>query len=132
MTYRLEEAAFTAWLEAYKAAWQTRDPLAAAALFTPAASYHEMPFDTPIEGAEGIAAYWAKAVSGQKDVRFTYEILACARDEGICHWHCAFSAVTGGEKIDLDGIFRCRFADADHVDRFQEWWHVYVGTASGR
>ncbi len=132
MTYRLEESAFTAWLEAYKAAWQTRDPAAAAALFTPAASYHEMPFDPPIEGTEGIAAYWAKAVAGQKDVRFTYEILACAGDEGICHWHCAFSGTAGGETIELDGILRCRFADPDHVDRFQEWWHVHVTAASDR
>jgi uncharacterized protein (TIGR02246 family) len=124
MTYRLEKAAFAAWLDAYKAAWEARDPAAAAALFTPDATYHEMPFDAPIEGAEGIAAYWAKAVAAQKDVHFTYEILACAGDEGICHWHCAFAGVPGNEMVDLDGIFRCRFAQPGHVDRFREWWHV--------
>jgi ketosteroid isomerase-like protein len=124
MSYRLDEAAFGDWLEAYKTAWEARDAAAAADLFAAEATYHEMPFDAPIAGAEAIAAYWARAVAGQKDIGFTYEILACTGDQGLCHWHCAFTAIPGGERIDLDGIFRCRFADAAHVDRFQEWWHV--------
>ena len=124
MSFRLEKAAFAAWLDSYKRAWEARDPAAAAALFTPDASYREMPFEPPIEGAAAIAAYWARAVAGQKDVSFTYEVLACAGDEGLCHWHCAFTADPGGDHVDLDGIFRCRFADPAHVDRFQEWWHV--------
>ena len=130
MNSRLEEAAFAAWLDSYKKAWEARDPAAAAALFTPDATYQEAPFDAPVEGAAGIAAYWAKAVAGQKDVSFTYEILACAGDEGLCQWHCAFTASPGGDQVDLDGIFRCRFADSAHVDRFQEWWHVKVQPAA--
>lgn len=126
MSYRLDEASFNAWLDTYKNAWEARDPAAAAALFTPDATYHEMPFDAPIEGKEGIAAYWAKAVAGQEEVHFTYEILACAEDEGLCHWHCAFTATPAGDHIDLDGIFRCRFAGPRQVDRFQEWWHVAI------
>ena len=129
MSYRLDEAAFASWLDAYKAAWEARDPAAAAALFTPQASYHEMPFDPPIEGAEAIADYWAKAVAGQEGVTFTYDILACTGDIGLCHWHCAFTGVPGGEAIDLDGVFHCRFAEADRVDRFREWWHVRVAAA---
>lgn len=126
MSYRLEGAAFAAWLDAYKAAWEARNPAAAAALFTPDARYHEMPFDAPIEGSDGIAAYWAQAVAGQEDILFTYRILACAGDEGLCHWHCAFTGIPGGEKIDLDGIFRCRFADPALVARFEEWWHIRI------
>ena len=126
MTYRLDEAAFAAWLDSYKAAWEARDPAAAAALFTPDATYHEMPFDAPIQGTQGIAAYWAKAVAGQESIFFTYDIFACAGDEGFCHWHCAFTGRPGGERIELDGVFRCRFAEPGQVDRFQEWWHVAV------
>ncbi len=128
MKHGLEEATFAAWLDAYKAAWEARDPAAAAALFTPDATYREMPFDAPIEGTESIAAYWTKAVAGQEDILFTYEIFACASDEGICHWHCAFTGVPGGHKIELDGIFRCRF-DKDRVAAFQEWWHIRLPSA---
>jgi uncharacterized protein (TIGR02246 family) len=127
MNHELEESAFAAWLDAYKAAWERRDPAAAAALFTLDATYCETPFDPPIEGRQGIAAYWAKAVGGQEDVSFTYEIIACSEDEGVCHWHCAFTALPGGGRVDLDGIFRCRFGEPGRVAGFQEWWHVRVG-----
>ncbi len=129
MTFELNHAAFAGWLDAYKAAWQDRDPARAAALFTADALYHEMPFDDPVAGEAAIVAYWEKAVSGQKDVRFTYEIFACTGAVGIAHWHCAFTGVPGGETIALDGIFHCRFADAQRVDHFREWWHVQVKPA---
>ena len=48
------------------------------------------------------------------------------RGPGLCHWHCAFAAAPGGERIDLDGIFRCRFSDETRVEAFEEWWHVNV------
>lgn len=126
MSYSLDKSTFVAWLDAYKAAWEARDPEAATALFTADASYHEMPFDAPIEGRKDIAAYWAKAVAGQENIAFTYEVLACSGDAGLCHWHCAFIGSPGGAAIDLDGVFHCRFADSGHVDRFREWWHVRV------
>ncbi|HWT13734.1 MAG TPA: nuclear transport factor 2 family protein [Allosphingosinicella sp.] len=126
MTPRLDEAAFAAWLNGYKAAWEERDPARAAALFTPDAVYHEMPFDAPIEGREAIAAYWVKVTAGQQDVRFSYEVLAVGGREGLCHWHCALTGNPGGERIELDGIFRCRFADQGLVDHFQEWWHIRI------
>ena len=126
MTYSLTDTAFAEWLEGYRAAWEQRDPALAAALFTEDASYRETPYDEPMQGREAIRDYWARVVAGQKDVRFTYEILACAGAEGVCRWHAAFTGVPGGEAIDLDGIFRCRFADAAHVDRFQEWWHIRI------
>ena len=126
MSYMLDEVAFAAWLDSYKAAWEARDPEQAAALFTPDATYHEMPFDAPIVGREAIAAYWAGAVAGQKGIVFNYEILACAGRTGLCHWHCAFTGVSGGEAIDLDGIFHCRFVESGIVSHFREWWHVQV------
>lgn len=130
MTVALDPAAFTTWLEGYKAAWETRDPDAAAALFTEDATYREMPYAPAFEGREAIHAYWAKVTSGQKGVTFTYEVIACAGNEGVCQWHAAFTAVPGGEAIDLDGIFRCRFAEPGKVGTFEEWWHIQVVPAA--
>ena len=126
MSFELDRDWFNQWLEGYKQAWERRDPAAAAALFTEDASYSETPFDPPMQGQEAISAYWSNAVSGQRDVRFTYEVLACAGDTGLCRWHAAFTSHPGGDGIDLDGIFRCRFADRGQVSRFEEWWHVKV------
>jgi hypothetical protein len=126
MSYRLDPGHFDAWLAAYKAAWEQSDPARAAALFTADAAYRETPFEAPLQGRAAIAAYWAKAVSGQRGIAFSSEVLACTGAEGLAHWHCAFTGVPGGEAIDLDGIFRCTFAEQGQASRFEEWWHVRV------
>src|SRR5438552_18449545 len=43
----LTAAAVEKWLAGYERAWESRDAARAAELFTPNASYHEMPFDAP-------------------------------------------------------------------------------------
>ena len=126
---QLDEGKFAAWLEGYKAAWEARDPEAAAALFTDRATYRETPFDEPFAGRDAIRDYWTGAVARQSAVTFTYEVVACARAEGVCQWHATFTGVPGGERIDLDGIFRCRFAEDGNVDRFEEWWHIRIEAA---
>ena len=112
------------WLEAYKSAWEERDPAAAGRLFTPEATYRETPFQDPFEGRAAIEQYWAGAVASQRDVRFSSEVLACFGSEAIAHWHVEFSVDPGGQTVELDGIFRLRFASDELVDRFEEWWHV--------
>jgi len=129
MTDPLDESIFAAWLDRYKAAWEQRDPAAAAALFTEQATYRETPYDAPFEGQGAIRNYWTKAVAGQRDVRFSYDILACCGDRGLCHWHATFAAEPAGDTIDLDGIFHCRFAGDGRVATFEEWWHLKVTPA---
>jgi uncharacterized protein (TIGR02246 family) len=116
-------AAFAAWLERYKQAWETRDASLAGALFTEDATYHEKPFDAPMQGRPAIEAYWTRVTAGQSDIHFTYEVIACAGDQGVAHWHAAF-LVEGGARIELDGVFVCAFADAETVRHLREWWDV--------
>ena len=86
----------------------------------------EAPFDPPMIGRRAIEEYWARVTAGQKHVGFTYEILACRGDEGVAKWHAAFTGVPGGEAIDLDGIFRLRFAEDGRVSSLEKWWHIRV------
>jgi len=46
------------WLDALKHAWEERDPLAAANLFSVDAVYRETPFEEPMRGREAILKYW--------------------------------------------------------------------------
>ena len=123
--FTLTPAAYAAWLDRYKRAWETKDAAAAGALFTEDASYHEMPFDAPMQGRAAIEAYWARVTAGQSDIAFTAHVVMCAEDRGVSHWHAAF---TGGDgsAIELDGVFICRFTDAEIVSNLREWWHIKV------
>lgn len=120
----LTVAEFSAWLGRYKSAWETRDPAAAAALFTADAEYHWTPYDPPQRGRDEIAAAWDGAVRGQKDVAFSFEVLAVEGDRGIAHWHTRLTSVPDGEPVELDGIFVTTFAGTGQCRNFREWWHL--------
>lgn len=124
MSFDLDRAHFEDWLARYRRAWEERDPAQAGALFTENAVYAETPFNPPMRGRSEIESYWADAVSRQKDVRFSSEVLACNGNQGLCRWHVALTSVPEGSAVELDGIFRCLFADNGLVETFQEWWHV--------
>jgi uncharacterized protein (TIGR02246 family) len=120
----LAEGSFAAWLERYKTAWEAGDTDRAASLFAPDAVYAETPFAAPLQGREAIRAYWrAGAQQAQRDILFRYRIEAVAGAIGICHWRCTFTRVGNGERVELDGIFRCAIDAAGLCTRFDEWWH---------
>ena len=120
----LTVADFEAWLGRYKAAWEARDPAAAAAIFTEDCEYYWTPFDPPAKGRAGVAAAWEGAVRGQKDVTFTSRVLAVEGARGIAHWHTRLTAVPGGEPVEFDGIFVTEFVGGGQCRIFREWWHL--------
>lgn len=119
---------FDAWLRGYKAAWESRDPQAAAALFTADAEYYWTPFDPPHRGHSAIAAAWQGAVSQQKDVHFSYTVLAVDGARGIAHWHTRFNAIASGAAMQLDGIMAVELASPSQCRLFREWWHLKGGS----
>lgn len=115
---------FEIWLRAYKKAWETLDADAAAALFAADARYYWTPFDPPQTGRAEIAAAWKSAVSQQKDVTFTYSVLAVEGARGIAQWHTRLTSLPKGESVELDGILIAEFADTMQCRSFREWWHA--------
>ncbi len=122
---------FENWLLRYKQAWESRDPHAAVALFTEDATYHEHPFDEPMNGSDEILAYWKANTAVQENVQFSFQIIATNGDTAVNHWHVTFdsidesgSAVNLGGSVEIDGIFKFRLNSDERCPQFQEWWHV--------
>ena len=115
------------WLDAYGKAWVDGDPEQVVALFTPAATYRETPFDAPMQGHDAIRRYWqAGAAEAQEDVAFSAQVWAVAGDTAIAGWQAQFARKATGARIALDGVFRLRFAQVGTAllcDRLEEWWH---------
>ena len=74
---------FSEWLRSYQSAWEGRDPSAAAKLFADDARYHWTPLVPPQQGPAEIAAAWAAAVDGQRDIRFTFEVFGYETAQGL-------------------------------------------------
>jgi ketosteroid isomerase-like protein len=118
-----ETRAFEDWLRRYGYAWESRDPEAAAALFTDDAKYHWTPFGDPKLGPAGIAAAWREATSRQIEVRFNCEVLAVEGATGIAHWHTRLTRPASGKRVEIDGILLAELEPSGKCRLFREWWH---------
>ncbi len=114
------------WLKSYEVAWETLDADKAAGLFTEDATYQVDPYSEPHQGQKGIHDYWADVTADQKDVSFTFEVLAVTGHTGIAHWHSEFTQVSSGSKITLDGIFVLEFSQEGLCQSLKEWWSLKV------
>ncbi len=110
------------WLTAYGHAWETRDPEAAAALFTEDIVYYEKPFTEPARGREGVGQYWAEEVEDHSAVAFSFDILTTSASSSIVHWLTNLTLLSSGKQVMIDGIFVLQFAENGLCRELREWW----------
>ncbi len=111
-------AAAEAWLVRYGAAWERRDPDAAAAIFTEDASYRRTPFVEPFVGREAIREYWGRAVSNVEEVRFRFGTPVVEGDRVAAEWWTTLRR--DGEERTIAGEFLLRFV-GDQVRELREY-----------
>jgi len=119
----MDPTVFAAWLEAYRVAWQGRDPQAAAELFAENGTYQVTPFVEPLRGRAAILAYWREVARTEENVQFGFEVLAVTAQSGMAHWWASFVIVPQGLHTKLDGIFLISLNGAGHCASLREWWH---------
>ncbi len=118
----MNRSKFHSWLEAYGRAWETRDPDAAARLFTEDGTYQEGPFTKPMRGRQAITEYWRHVARTQEQIHFKFEILAVNRNLGIAHWQSSFLRVPPGIRLKLDGVMVITLDAKGRAKEFREWW----------
>lgn len=111
------------WFNKYGSAWENRDPEQFASLFATEAVYHWDPIDREFRGREEIKAAFESAISTQKDIHFSYEIMSSEENNSIAHWKCELTRTTSGRKVQIDGIMVVKFDDSGLCTIFKEWWH---------
>jgi len=113
------------WIDGYRAAWENRDPDAAAALFTDDASYRETPYSEPARGQDGVRAYWASVTSTQQDVTLLTGTPVVQGDRAAVEWWVTM--LNGGTEVTLAGEFLLRFDENGLCRELREYWHVGEG-----
>jgi steroid delta-isomerase len=110
------------WLEAYGAAWESKDAAAAAALFAENASYQETPYAEPFVGRAAIRDYWAEVTADQSGIEFESAIVAISGMTGVARWSAKFESAEA--PVELNGIFVLEFEADGTVASLREWWHA--------
>jgi hypothetical protein len=113
------------WLDGYRVAWETRDPDAAAALFTEDARYREEPYAEPFVGRAGVRDYWARVTATQEDVEFRYGTPLTVGNRAAVEWWVTLR--NGGVEVTLAGEFWLVFDDHGRCRELREYWHFGEG-----
>ncbi len=120
------------WLDAYGAAWESRDADAAANIFSRDATYQVTPYEEPHVGRDGVRNYWADVTENQRNVEFEHRAISISGSTGIAHWSASFDVAPDGTKIELNGIFVLDFDEDGKCQRLREWWHLKAAGAEGQ
>jgi hypothetical protein len=119
----MDTSSFQQWLDAYRSAWCSRNPSAAAALYATDGTYQVTPFLEPLRGSQAILDYWTELTRTEENISFAYEILTVTEQFGIAHWHASFVHTPPGLPTKLDGIFLIRLNAEGKCTSLREWWH---------
>jgi ketosteroid isomerase-like protein len=114
------------WVDAYRAAWEQRDPGAAAALFTEDATYRSNIFESPHEGQGGISDYWAGVTEAQSDVSVRMGRPFADGDRvAVEFWT---NMKVAGDDVTLPGCLLLDMTDDGRCRRLREYWHYQPGS----
>jgi hypothetical protein len=119
----MERSSFESWLEKYGSAWRSRNPQAAADLFSDDGTYQVTPFVEPMRGRTAIFEYWSRVAETERDIQFGYEVLALTSEAGIARWWASFLIVPQGLQTKLDGVFLISLDADGRCKSLREWWH---------
>jgi hypothetical protein len=113
------------WLEAYRLAWENRDPEAAAALFDERSTYRSNIFEEPFEGPDGVRRYWQDVTRTQEDVRVRIGSPFGDGDRVAAEFWTTMRS--DGADITLPGCLLLRFGDDGRCLSLREYWRVQPG-----
>lgn len=114
------------WVEAYRVAWETRDPDAASALFATEATYRDLIFEEPHRGRHGVYDYWSGVTEGQSDVSVRMgDALVSGNTATVEFWT---TMTSGGADVTLAGCLLLDFTDDGLCSALREYWNFAEGT----
>src|SRR4051812_23992035 len=106
------------WVQRYRAAWESNDPVVIGALFTADALYRTGPFDEPWTGRELIVEEWLGRKDEPGQTTFRSEIVALADGLAVVEGWTTYRA----PPAEYANLWLIRLTDDGQCHEFTEWW----------
>jgi hypothetical protein len=121
----MEREEAVAWLEAYRRAWERADTRGVLELLTSDARYRSHPLRPAHTGHDGVAAYWARATAGQRDVRVRLGDPVVDGHRVAAEWWTTM--VADGDPVTVAGCLLLTFAADGRCSDLRECWNEAEG-----
>jgi uncharacterized protein (TIGR02246 family) len=116
----VDRARVATWMEAFRRAWISNDPVEVADLFAADAVYVIDPFADAWVGRDEIVRRWTAGISQQ--VELEYEIQALEGDVAVIHWVVVTRNAGDPVRVQYDGVVLLRFAGDGRCRELREWY----------
>lgn len=110
--------AVTAWVENYRAAWESNDPDDIGGLFAEDAAYFTEPYAPPWLGRAAIVAKWLDAKDEPGDTTFEWHPLIVTEDLAIIEAKTAYRSTAQT----FSNMWVLRLDNSGQARQFTEWW----------
>lgn len=114
------------WADSYRQAWENADQEAAAALFSPDASYRNDIYQEPNQGRSGVADYWSSVTSSQTDVRVRMGKPYVDGDRAVVEFWT--NMTVDGSPLTLAGALLLRFDENGACRSLHEYYAFTEGS----
>ncbi|HWQ59947.1 MAG TPA: nuclear transport factor 2 family protein [Candidatus Fimivivens sp.] len=115
---------YDSWMKGFMEGWKNRDVEAVMATIAGNCAYYETVFDEPCPDIDAIRGLWKVVPENQKDIEYSYEILAENEEYGIFHFQLARTVLPEGNRVEMDGIFQISVDEAGRCIYFRQWRSV--------
>ena len=123
----MDKMQIEAWVESLLSSWQVEDievgAHRAAACFSEAVAYQEMPFAETLHGQAEVRQYWLEMLSSQKDVSYSYDIVTWQDSKLVLNWRVNYREAESSEAVRLNGLSVGLFNETGLCYDWREWWH---------
>jgi ketosteroid isomerase-like protein len=119
----IDRSSVAKWLQDYVNAWQSYDPGAIGALFSPDATYRYNPFDEPVWGRDAIVANWLEYRDAPNTYAAEYQPIAVDGNTAVANGRTLYYEADGKTLLrQYDNIFVLRFDEEGRCMEFCEWF----------
>lgn len=113
-------------LDAFKRAWEQRDPELGTGLFSDDAEFRTDPFTEPLQGSLAIRAYWNAFAAASVNAEFDAERIWVVDGTVLSSWHAATTERASGERARFRGFMTLELDEGRKVRRGRMWTVQHV------
>lgn len=113
-------------LQAYKRAWEQRDPDLAMELYTDDAEVRLDQFEEPARGSNEIREIWNDVAATQDHVEFDPERVWVVEGTVLFSWHAAFTRRSNADRVRIRGFSTLEVNSARLIQRSRQWAQATV------
>lgn len=115
---------YTAWIDKFMEGWRDRDVERVMETIAEDCAYYETVFDEPCRDIRAIRKLWEVVPKNQKDIEYSYEILAKNEEVCIIHFRLTRTTLPDEHRVEMDGIFQVSLDDEGKCTLFKQWRFV--------